>query len=115
MGLQRGNVVDVSLVAGIPTFMQVLKAVLNEMIIEEYTIFDFMCQYNTEYYEKLKKIFVNQKAIEIPMPDFIEASKEAKLFIRTGELRPASNIMLTSATGVREMNEIFDISFEALM
>lgn len=109
------NVVDVSLVAGIPTFMQVLKAVLNEMIIEEYTIFDFMCQYNTEYYEKLKKIFVNQKAIEIPMPDFIEASKEAKLFIRTGELRPASNIMLTSATGVREMNEIFDISFEALM
>lgn len=104
-------VVDVSLVAGIPSFLQTLKAVLNEMIVEEYLIFDFMEQYNKEYYDELKEIFVHQKASQVSMPEFIDASKEAKLFIRTGELRPASNILLVSATGVQEMNEIFNVQF----
>lgn len=108
------TVVDVSLVEGIPTFMQTLKAVLNELIVEEYIIFDFMKVHNKEYYEKLKEMFVNQKSSEISMEDFIEVSKEAKLFIRTGELKPASNILLTSATGVREMNEALSISFDVV-
>lgn len=70
------TVVDVSLVAGIPTFMQTLKAVLNEMIFEEYIIFDFMKVHNKEYYDEVKEIFVNQKSSEISMEDFIEVSKE---------------------------------------
>ncbi len=107
--------VDVSLVAGIPTFMQVLKAVLNEMIVEEYMVFDFMKQYNEEYYNELQQMFCNQEHAEVSMPEFVEASREAKLFIRTGELKPASNIMLTSATGVREMNQSLDVSFESVL
>ena len=79
-------------------FMQVLKAVLNELIVEEYVIFDFMKDYNKEYYNTLETIFKNQERQEVSMPDFVVLSKEAKLFIRTGELKPASNIMLTSAT-----------------
>lgn len=105
------NVVDVSLVAGIPTFMQVLKAVCDEMIFEEYSVFNFMKQYNAEYYNKLRETFVNQKSSEVSMDEFVEMSKEAKLFIRTGELKPASNILLVSATGVREMNEVLDVCF----
>lgn len=108
------TVVDVSLVPGIPTFMQTLKAVLNEMIFEEYIIFNFMKVHNKEYYDEVKEMFVNQKSSEISMEDFIEVSKEAKLFIRTGELKPASNILLTSATGVREMNETLNISFDVV-
>lgn len=107
--------IDVSLVAGIPTFMQVLKAVLNEMIVEEYLIFDFMKLYNEAYYNEIQHMFSNQKHEEVSMQEFIEASKEAKLFIRTGEFRPASNIMLTSATGVKEINETLDISFETVL
>lgn len=108
------KVVDVSLVAGIPTFMQVLKAVLNEIIIEDYVVFDFMKQYNAEYYEELKKMFVKQTSSEVSMPDFVEKSKDAKLFIRTGELKPASNILLTSATGVRQMCDELDVSFDSV-
>lgn len=108
------TVVDVSLVPEIPTFMQTLKAVLNEMIFEEYIIFNFMKVHNKEYYDEVKEMFVNQKSSEISMEDFIEVSKEAKLFIRTGELKPASNILLTSATGVREMNETLNISFDVV-
>ncbi len=106
------TVVDVSLVAGIPSFMQTLKAVLNEIIVEEYMVFDFMKQYNSEYYDELQKMLINQKSSEMSMQEFIEVSKEAKLFIRTGELKPASNILLISATGVKEMNKTLDVSFD---
>lgn len=49
------------------------------------------------------------------MPDFVRASAEAKLFIRTGEPKPASNILLTSATGVRSMNETLDVHFDSVI
>lgn len=111
----KANVVDVSLVAGIPTFMNVLKAVLNEMIVEEYVIFDFMKQYNSVYYNEICKMFVNQRSSEVSMQEFVEMSKDSKLFVRTGELKPASNIMLVSATGVKEMNQSLDINFSCIM
>ena len=109
------NTVDVSLVEGLPSFLQVLKAVLNEVIVEDYVIFDFMKQYNAEYYAFLKENLKNQSSSEVTMEQFIEASKEAKLFIRTGEPKPASNILLTSATGVRFMNEKLDVRFESVL
>lgn len=113
--IPRGSAeVDISLVAGIPTFIQTLKAVLNEMIVEEYMVFDFMKEYNAEYYEELRKIFINQKSSEVSMQEFIEASKEAKLFIRTGELLPASNILLVSASGVEQVCKSFDVSFDTV-
>lgn len=108
------NIIDVSLIAGIPSMMQVLKAVLNEMIVEEYIIFDKMASVNPEYYYELKSFFVKQTFSEITMQEFIVLSKEAKLFIRTGELKPCSNIMLTSATGVKERNQIFDVHFDEI-
>lgn len=107
-------IVDVSLVEGIPTFLQTLKAVLNEIIVEEFVIFDFMKQCNVEYYEEIKAMFLNQTSKEISMKEFVALSKEAKLFIRTGDLTPASNIMLTSATGVKEMCAKLDIKFEKI-
>jgi len=97
---KNANVVDISLVAGIPNFMQVLRAVLNEIIVEEYVVFDFMEKYNKEYYSEVKRLFAKQKAVECSMDDFRVKAENAKLVIRTGELLPASNIILVSASGV---------------
>lgn len=109
---QGANIVDVSLIAGVPSFMLTLKAVLNELIVEDYVIFDFMKEYNTETYDELKKIFCKQTAREVSMEEFIELSKNVKLFIRTGELKPASNILLTSASGADVKCRPLDISFD---
>lgn len=106
------KVVDVSLVAGIPSFAQTLKAILNEMIFEEYVIFDFMKDYNQENYNLVKTLLIKQKAREVPMDDFIEIVNDVKLFIRTGETRPASNILLVSASGVPEISDEFDVICE---
>lgn len=105
------KVVDVSLIAGVPSFMLVLKAVLNELIIENYTILDFMKEYNQETYNELQQIFVKQKKEEVSMQEFIELSSNAKLFIRTGELKPLSNILLVSASGASPMRDLYDVSF----
>lgn len=109
------NVVDVSLVEGLPTFPQVLKAVLNEVIVESYVIFDFMKEYNQEYYRFLKENLVHQISSEVSMEEFVRISAGAKLFIRTGEPKPASNILLVSATGVRSMNEKLDVHFDTVI
>lgn len=101
--------VDVSLVAGVPTMMQTLKAVLNEGIFEEYIIFDMMKDYNKEYHAEIKKLLHAQKSSEMTMPEFIESAKDAKLYIRTGELLPCSNIMLVSASGVPALCEPLDV------
>lgn len=109
------KVVDVSLVEGLPTFPQVLKAVLNEVIVEDYVVFDFMKEYNEEYYNFVKSNLVNQTSSEVSMDEFVQRSSAAKLFIRTGEPKPASNILLTSATGVRFMSEKLDVKFESVI
>ena len=96
----NANVVDVSLVAGIPNLLQTLSAILDEMIVQEYTVFSNMKEKNPEYYSIITKTFKAQKANEIPMAEFVENAKDVKLFVRTGELKPCSNIMLVSASGV---------------
>jgi len=106
------NWVDVSLVAGIPDFMQVLNAVVNELNVQGYTVFDDMKEYNTQIYNEVKALLKVQSSEEVPMDVFLEKAKKAKLFIRTGEARPCSNILLTSASGVQEDADFYEIHFQ---
>ena len=56
------NYIDLALVRGLPSLPQVLKAVLNEMVIERYEIFDLMPQYNPEMYARLQAMIVAARA-----------------------------------------------------
>ena len=103
-------VVDVSLVAGVPDMMTVLKAVLNEIIVEEYAISASMKERNLEYYENLKEIFKTQQCKELEGADFPDYTKDAKFFIRTSEFKPYSNILLVSASGVPSVSSQFDVT-----
>lgn len=104
-------VVDLSLVAGVPTVPEVVKAVLNEIIVEEYAIFDMMKEVNQEYYTFVKSTFKeSQKASEISMEEFLNLTEDARFYIRTGDLAPCANMMLTSASGVDFICEPLDIS-----
>ena len=48
------NVVDVSLVRGVPTLLQTLKAILNDLVAERYQVFELMPQYNPEMYQAIQ-------------------------------------------------------------
>ena len=102
--------IDLSLVTGIPTFKQVLKAVLDEMRFCEYYIVDFMEEANKEYYDMVTNAFDKYEVKErLSMDEFVEKTKEAKLVIRTGEPLPASNIYLTSCSGDPWSVEEYDV------
>lgn len=107
-----GNVVDISLVGGLPDLPQVLKAVVNEMVFENYVIMDTLAEKTPEYYQLVTQLFQAQAHIEVPMDEFISLVQDVKLFIRTGELRPASNLMLTSASGTQRAVALYDISIK---
>ena len=102
--------IDLSLVTGIPTFKQVLKAVLDEIRFCEYYIVDFMEEANKEYYDMVTNAFDKYEVKErLSMDEFVEKTKEAKLVIRTGEPLPASNIYLTSCSGDPWSVEEYDV------
>lgn len=105
--------VDLSLVSGIPTFKQVLKALLDEMRFGEYYIVDFMDEANPEYYEMVTKAFEKYDVKKkLSMEDFVEKTKEAKVVIRTGEPLPASNIYLASCSGDPWSVEEYEVTLQ---
>mgnify|MGYP005825849859 CR=1 FL=1 len=109
-----GNVVDISLVAGLPSLPQTLQAVVQELIFEDYAVMSAMPEKNPEYYRLVTELFQAQSHVEVPMDEFIALAQDVKLFIRTGELRPASNLMLTSASGTKPAVERYNVTLEQL-
>lgn len=105
--------IDLSLVKGIPTVPQVLKAVLNEIIVEEYMVFDILKEANPAYDALFRETFKEtQKRSEVPMEQFAKLAKEAKFYVRTGDLEPCANIMLSSASGVESICSSMELDFE---
>ena len=94
---QNGNIIDLSLVNGIPTAIQVLEAVTKEIGFEEFAVFDDLETVNKEYFDIFEKLLPLQRRILYSPQEFVAESKNAKLFIRTGDFAPYSNILLTSA------------------
>lgn len=91
-GVQR---IDLALVRGIPSFEDVLGAVLSEMAVESYTIaseasprFKTLCQ------DALAAAGNNPKVSLVSHEEFKKISAGAKAVIRTGECSPYYNIIL---------------------
>lgn len=101
--------IDLALINGIPSFIDTVEAIINEIIVEKVSIFKPMQQANPSTYEQLTKIFVPQQKELLDAEQFIDEVKKAKLVIRTAEFSPCCNIILYSASGVKEMCESLDI------
>ncbi len=103
---------DVSLVEGLPTVPQVLKVLVEECAFQEYTVLAPMKDVNPEYYALVTGLFKVQDGYELPMDEFrAKAAEYAKFYIRTGDTLPCSNIILMSASGVRERVEKYDVTW----
>lgn len=111
------RLVDVSLVAGLPTVPQVFKAITNEILLESMTFSEGLKVVRPEFYSEIKEKFVNHEITEIPSPDFFERvyEKDVKLFVRTGDVAPCGNMMLSSASGVPRVFEKLNVSFDQVI
>jgi D-ribose pyranase len=89
------KLIDLALVEGIPSFIEVLKAVLEDLEVEEAYIDLELKTINPKMKENLDQVINNEFRVnEIEHEKLKELSKDCKAVIRTGEFTPYSNIIL---------------------
>lgn len=105
------NYIDLGLVRGIPSFLEVLRAVLNDLVAERYEVFDLMPQYNPSMYQTIQEMLPN-------IPEGTASEQEmkvlmlgAKAVVRTGEFGSCCNLVLYSASGISRCLEKFAVTF----
>ncbi|BEP28497.1 D-ribose pyranase [Helicovermis profundi] len=92
--------IDLALKKGIPSFIEVLDTLLNEIVIEKIVLAKEIKTQNIEVYNKIiERINFENKDIKIEFVShekFKEINKESKAVIRTGEFSPYANIIIKS-------------------
>lgn len=101
--------VDLAMCEGIPSFVDCLNLLLSEAVFDEITIAQEMLEHNPETFGYILGMFKAHKRNVIPQTEFLPMAENAKFIIRTGELKPYSNIYLYSASGVEKFNRDFVI------
>lgn len=88
--------IDLALVRGIPSFKDVLEAVLSEMCVEEYIVATEIKGENPAMLDFVQEALTGIEAAEVSHTEFKELTKKATCVIRTGEASPYANIILQS-------------------
>lgn len=92
--------IDLAVSFGNPRFMDVLKAVAEDMKIEKIVLAQEIKEHNQETLEQINSLFVDCETgfkIEFVSHErFKEMTKSCKAIIRTGETTPYANIILQS-------------------
>lgn len=97
MPIPKGvEIVDLALSGGVPTFKQVMDAVLDETEIEFYTLAEEIVEKNQELLGYIKEKLPNVESEMISHVELKEMSENIKFAIRTGEFTPYPNIILRS-------------------
>lgn len=87
--------IDITLVKNTPRFIETVRAVSREIVVEKIIIASEMEAHNAEMYGKLLQLFPENMDVEkIPHEQFKQRGQGAKGVIRTGEFSPYCNIIL---------------------
>ena len=88
--------VDLALTRGIPSFMEVLDAVMTELEVEEVIIAKEMVTDSIGLYEEIKIRFPKTSINIISHEELKSLSRECHSIVRTGEFTSFANIILKS-------------------
>lgn len=88
------RVIDVSVSATVPGFLEVLKAVESELVIESYICASEIDKANPAVLNQIEKILAGKPIKKVPHSDFKSLTSKAKFIIRTGETSPFANVIL---------------------
>ncbi|MBS3987755.1 MAG: D-ribose pyranase [Erysipelothrix sp.] len=88
--------IDISLKKGLPSFIETLKTVLNDMWVENIYLAEEIKTMNQEVNNEVCQLFPNIQPEYISHSDFKTLTKTCKVIIRTGEMTPYANVILTS-------------------
>ena len=96
--------IDLAVTKGVPAFLQVLDAVLQEQRVEEIVIASEIKENSPGVYDSILDRIKDLKAAEnidieiteVSHEDFKAMTRESKAVIRTGEFTPYANVILKS-------------------
>lgn len=90
--------IDLTVKFGVPTFMDVLKEVGNDMKIEKIVLAEEIKEHNPQVLAEITEYFKGQD-VEVEYVSHVglkQMTRECKAVIRTGETTPYANIILQS-------------------
>ncbi|OIK04416.1 D-ribose pyranase [Bacillus sp. MUM 13] len=88
--------IDLALVPGMPSFIETVKAVSEDMVIEKITLAQEISEGNPETLEFIQNSFGDTVMEQVSHEEFKQKTKQAKAVIRTGEITPYANCILHS-------------------
>ena len=89
-----GHVIDLTLIPGIPRFLDVLRAVTEELVIEGITVPAEITEYSPKMYQEILRTVGDVDIDEVPLHEFKEQSDGVKGVIRTAEFTPYTNVRI---------------------
>lgn len=90
--------IDLALKFGLPSFNEVLLAVLSDMAIEKVVLAEEIKTQNAQQLQSvLKALPKGVEIVYVSHTEFKKQTQNSKAVIRTGEVTPYSNIILQSA------------------
>ncbi len=88
--------IDLAVSAGLPPFLDVLKAVLGEMQVESAIIAQEMQSRSPQMYAALLDLLGTIPVTAIPHENFKAQTQAAHAIVRTGEFTPYANVILAA-------------------
>lgn len=88
------HVIDLTLTPGIPRFLDVLRAIAEELVIESITVASELSEYSPKLYQEVLRIVGDIDVDEVPHLEFKEQSLDVKGVIRSAEFTPYANVRI---------------------
>jgi D-ribose pyranase len=88
--------IDLALTRGIPSFLDTLRVLLNEIHIEKAILAEEILKVSPKMYEEIKLALGTTPIEIVPHTQFKEKTHSATAIVRTGEYTPYANIILVS-------------------
>lgn len=88
--------IDLALKPGIPSFLETLEVVLEEMYVEKAFVSNDILTVSPHIYAGIQKLLGNIPIEALPHNEFKKLSGTSKAIIRTGEFTPFANVILVA-------------------
>ncbi|GGJ66762.1 D-ribose pyranase [Deinococcus aquiradiocola] len=85
--------IDLAVSAGVPSLLDVLRAVLSELIVEGVTVAEETRLYSPDWSAQLEPLLPAPRR-EVPHTRFKELVQDAYVVVRTGEVTSYANVIL---------------------
>lgn len=100
--------VDMALTRGVPTTFEVLQAILSELVVETFVIANETEENNCDFYNNVQSYMKNMKKEYLPMNEFMVEAPKCKIIVRSADITPMANIILTAASAVDKFKKGYD-------